>query len=86
MASLSITRRFGATVSTSIGAISVAIEIDGPAPGLDVAALEEDPKDLVKGYPVRVEVMDAIPLTTAGKNRVLVSDLDLNKVPAGSPD
>jgi phenylacetate-coenzyme A ligase PaaK-like adenylate-forming protein len=59
------------------GAITAAIEIDGPATALDIAALERHLEELVEGYPVKLEVVNAIPLTAAGKNRAVMSDLDL---------
>jgi phenylacetate-coenzyme A ligase PaaK-like adenylate-forming protein len=65
------------------GAIAVAIEIDGAATALDIGALERHLKELVDGYPVKLEVVDAIPLTAAGKSRAVVSDLDLVNGPVG---
>lgn len=61
------------------GAIAVAIEIGGASAALDIAVLERRLKELVEGLPVKLQVVDAIPLTAAGKHRTVVSDLDLVK-------
>jgi phenylacetate-coenzyme A ligase PaaK-like adenylate-forming protein len=67
----------------SDGAIAAAIEVHGGATALDIAALERHLEELVDGYPVKLKVVDAIPLTAAGKSRVVVSDLDLVDGPVG---
>jgi hypothetical protein len=51
------------------------VEPTGPDVALKKAELEERIRDVVEGYPVRLEVVSAMPLTLAGKHRWIVSDL-----------
>ena len=38
-------------------------------------SLEQKLTDLVEGYPVKLEVVDALPQTASGKHRTVISDL-----------
>jgi phenylacetate-coenzyme A ligase PaaK-like adenylate-forming protein len=57
------------------GTLAVALELDGPAPGLDADALARTLRDLVEGYRVDIAIVDAIPQTAAGKHRVVTSEM-----------
>jgi phenylacetate-CoA ligase len=59
----------------SDGALAVALELDGVTDGFDVRALARTLRELVEGYPVDVSIVDAIPLTPAGKHRAVMSDM-----------
>jgi phenylacetate-CoA ligase len=63
------------------GALTVWLERHDPQAILDVTALEGKLRTLVEGYPVRIEVVEALPRTAAGKHRLVMSDLDV----AGPP-
>jgi len=57
------------------GSISVALEIENDADAVDTQSIQRGLRDLVEGYPVRVETVDSIAQTAAGKHRLVVSDL-----------
>jgi len=57
------------------GSISVALEIEDDAPAVDTKSIEQGLRDLVEGYAVRVETVNSIAQTAAGKHRLVVSDL-----------
>ncbi|MGD0898902.1 MAG: hypothetical protein ABR915_13775 [Thermoguttaceae bacterium] len=57
------------------GSVWAAIELDGSDPPFDVAALEQRIREVVEGYPARVEIVDSIPTTAVGKHRLVVSEL-----------
>jgi phosphoenolpyruvate mutase len=58
------------------GSLAVALELNDPGAALDTTGLERKIRDLVEGYPVKVEVADTLPQTPAGKHRLVLSDLD----------
>jgi phosphoenolpyruvate phosphomutase len=64
------------------GALSVAVELDDPGASVDLPALEARLRELVDGYPVKVQLVQAVPQTPAGKHRLVVSDLDLAAPPS----
>jgi phenylacetate-coenzyme A ligase PaaK-like adenylate-forming protein/O-antigen/teichoic acid export membrane protein len=57
------------------GSLSVALQLTGPGATVDTARLRKRIARLADGYPVAVEVVDAIPRTPAGKHRWIVSEL-----------
>jgi phosphoenolpyruvate mutase len=63
------------------GVLAVAVELDDPSVALDTAALARRLGNLVDGYPVKVEIVPAVPQTPAGKHRLVVSDLDFAGLP-----
>jgi phosphoenolpyruvate phosphomutase len=66
------------------GSLAVSLEVDGPPAAIDLAGLEQKIRDLVEGYPVRVEVMTALPQTPSGKHRLVLSDLDVARQSPGT--
>ena len=56
------------------GALSTLVEVNGSSASLDTASLEQKLKNLVEGYPVKLEVVDALPRTASGKHRSIISD------------
>ena len=57
------------------GAVTVLVEPTGPDAALKQSGIEERIRDVVEGYPVRLEVVPALPRTLAGKHRWVVSDM-----------
>jgi phenylacetate-CoA ligase len=57
------------------GSLSVALEPFDPARKLDAARVAARLGEIVEGYPVRVEVVPALPSSAAGKHRWVLSDL-----------
>lgn len=57
------------------GSISATLEIEEDAPAVDTKSIQRGLRDLVEGYSVRVETVDSITQTAAGKHRLVVSDL-----------
>ncbi len=57
------------------GSLAVQLALDGSTEPFDVVGLESSLRDLVEGYPVKVEIVDAIPQTAAGKHRLVMSQL-----------
>ena len=58
------------------GSLHVALEMRDPQGTVDLAGLTAKLKGLVEGYPVAIEVVEALPQTPAGKHRLVISDLD----------
>ena len=59
------------------GALAVMLELNPrsvPA-DLDAAGLQRKIHELVEGYPVRLEIVESIPQTPAGKHRIVISHL-----------
>jgi phenylacetate-CoA ligase len=78
-------RRFRVHQQTD-GGVRVALELTDPAASLDLAPLEAKLRELVEGYPVTLEVVEALPRTPAGKHRLVLSDLDIaNRVRQPQP-
>ena len=50
------------------------MEVNGSSASLDTASLEQKLKDLVEGYPVKLEVVNALPQTVSCKHRYVISD------------
>jgi phenylacetate-CoA ligase len=69
-------RRFR-VMQESGGALNVALEVDPDAPRPDVEGMEAEIRDLVHGYPVRIELVDELPVTEAGKHRMVASEMAL---------
>jgi phosphoenolpyruvate phosphomutase len=59
----------------SDGTLAVALELDDPFAAIDFRGLERDLVEVVEGYPVTIETVESLPLTSAGKHRMVVSDL-----------
>ncbi|MFN2382935.1 MAG: phosphoenolpyruvate mutase [Gemmatimonadota bacterium] len=57
------------------GALDVTLELEDPTASFRTPALEHELRELVEGYAVQVQVVDAIPQTAAGKHRLVMSDL-----------
>ena len=57
------------------GSLSVLVEVNDSSASLGMASLEQKLTDLVEGYPVKLEVVDALPQTASGKHRTVISDL-----------
>ena len=57
------------------GSLSVLVEVNDSSDSLGMASLEQKLTDLVEGYPVKLEVVDALPQTASGKHRTVISDL-----------
>ena len=57
------------------GALSALVEFNDSSASMDMASLEQRLTDLVEGYPVKLEVVDALPQTASGKHRTVTSDL-----------
>jgi phenylacetate-CoA ligase len=66
------------------GALSVALELNDPTVSLDAAGLERKIRDLVEGYTVKLQVVEELPQTPAGKHRLILSDLDVVNRPVAS--
>jgi phosphoenolpyruvate phosphomutase len=66
------------------GSLAVALELNDPKASLDNAGLERKLSELVEGYPVKIEVVETLPQTAAGKHRLVVSDLDVANQPVGA--
>jgi phenylacetate-CoA ligase len=58
------------------GSVRLLVEIRPDVPSPNLAAVEKRISHIFEGYPVRVEVVDAVPLTGAGKHRLVISELD----------
>jgi phosphoenolpyruvate phosphomutase len=58
------------------GLLNVLVELNDPQVRLDLEELREDMEDLVEGYPVQIEVVQQLPVSKAGKHRLVMSDLD----------
>jgi phenylacetate-CoA ligase len=56
------------------GAVTVAVEVRQPVPPRDVARMEQELENLLEGFPVKLEIVRALP-PTAGKHRWTTSDL-----------
>ena len=56
------------------GALSTLVEVNSSSASLDTASLEQKLTDLVEGYPVKLEVVDALPQTASRKHRYVISD------------
>ena len=56
------------------GALRVSLELDRGG-AIDVASAEERISRLVGGYPVQIELVNAVPQTKAGKHRLVVSEM-----------
>lgn len=67
-------RRFRLHQETD-GALSVAVELEDPSAPLDAVWLERKLQELTEGHPVRLRVVEAIPLSVAGKHNPVTSDL-----------
>ncbi len=61
------------------GALTVALELNDATASLDLSTMERKIRNLVEGYPVKVEAVTSVPTTPAGKHRLVLSDLDLGK-------
>ncbi len=57
------------------GAVAVLIERTDATTPLDARRLAAEFEGLLEGYAVRLEFVDAVPLTTAGKHRAVMSEL-----------
>jgi phenylacetate-CoA ligase len=68
------------------GAVKVLVETNDPRVNLKTAELERQIGDVVEGYPVRVEPVEQMPLTLAGKHRWIVSELASRGVGPAVPD
>jgi phosphoenolpyruvate mutase len=62
------------------GSLNVALELRDPEAKVDLNVLAAKLTALVEGYPVKIEVVEALPQSPAGKHRLVISDLD----PVGS--
>ncbi len=58
------------------GALEVKLEPEEGSGPLPVERIEKEIGALVEGWPVRVEVVNRIPLTTGGKHRLVTSDFE----------
>jgi phosphoenolpyruvate phosphomutase len=58
------------------GSLHVALELRDPQAQIDLGGLAAKLRGLVEGYPVSIEVVEALPQTPAGKHRLVISDLD----------
>jgi phosphoenolpyruvate mutase len=63
----------------SDGALTVALELNDADASLDLSMMERKIRHLVEGYPVKVEAVQTMPATPAGKHRLVLSDLDLGR-------
>jgi phenylacetate-CoA ligase len=61
------------------GTIKVLVETTDAGATLKTAELERQIGNVVEGYPVRLERVEQMPLTLAGKHRWIVSDLVRNQ-------
>lgn len=68
------TRRFRVRQQAD-GALTVTVELTARDGTLPVAELERKLSALVEGFPVELHVADRIPLSLAGKHRLVVSDM-----------
>lgn len=66
------------------GSVCVAAELRGAGGAAALAAVARGLVEWLDGYPVRVEAVDHIPLTAAGKHRVIASELDTPGPASGS--
>lgn len=57
------------------GGLSLDVELEDPKAPLDKTQLERKLQDLTEGYPVRLNVVETIPLSAAGKHNPITSDL-----------
>jgi phosphoenolpyruvate phosphomutase len=57
------------------GSLSVLLELDHPSQSVNVESIGERLRLLVEGYPVKVEVVERIEQTAAGKHRLVTSEL-----------
>jgi phosphoenolpyruvate mutase len=66
------------------GTLTVALELNDSSASLDLSILERKIRNLVEGYPVKVETVPTLPPTLAGKHRLVLSDLDLGSKWSGA--
>jgi phenylacetate-CoA ligase len=57
------------------GSLTAEVELTGRAAAAQVPGLERKLRELMEGYPASVQVVDHLPVTPAGKHRLVVSDL-----------
>lgn len=57
------------------GSVRVQLELDDPRRSVDLVVLTQRLRDMVEGYPVKVDVVESIPQTPAGKHRLVTSEL-----------
>jgi phenylacetate-CoA ligase len=77
-------RRFRVLPSAD-GALSVWLELHDSAVSFDRVGLARKIEDLVEGYPVNVEIAEAIPQTPSGKHRLVVSEIRRSRSGSACP-
>jgi phenylacetate-coenzyme A ligase PaaK-like adenylate-forming protein len=61
------------------GSLAVVLELFDGGQKVDTARLSAQLQEVVEGYPVRIEVVSALPTSSAGKHRWVLSDLPFDR-------